>query len=112
MASHTVPAIAAAAHHHLPAATTNLATITMAPDNAAISAAAGLSKPKFIFSPPEKQNELFSVLQGPSFKQHWMSPRVYLRKNPLTLSSDLRLIPILSALSLIGTAHPPGEMIQ
>ena len=56
MASHTVPAVAAAAHHHLPAATTNLATITMAPENAAISAAAGLSKPKFIFWPPKKQN--------------------------------------------------------
>lgn len=62
MASHTVPAIAAAAHHHLPAATTNLATITMAPDNVAISAAAGLSKPKFIFR-LQKAKLPFSVLQ-------------------------------------------------
>lgn len=61
MASHTVPAIAAAAHHHLPAATTNLATITMAPDNA-ISAAAGLSKPKFIFA-FQKNKIALSVLQ-------------------------------------------------
>ena len=108
MASHIVPAIAAEASHHLPAATTNLA---MVPDNAAISAAAGLSKPKFIFWPPEKQNCSFQCYRNfpqatwdeswSIFEEESPYPEQWLEVNSKHLYSFL-----------IGTAYPPGGMIQ
>lgn len=79
-ASHIVHALAAVAnHHHLPDATTNFATITVAPDNASISAAAGLSKPWFIVCPPKGKIALLGF-KVPSFKKHGKSATGHVRK--------------------------------
>ena len=51
------------------------------------------------FSGLQKSKIALSNVTGTSLKQHGMSPGVYLRKNPPTLSSDLRLIPSISTLS-------------
>lgn len=68
-ASHTVHAFAAiASHHHLPDATTSCATITVAPDSADISAAAGLSKSWFIIGPPKDKIALLDFVV-PAFKK-------------------------------------------
>lgn len=108
MSSHIMHAIpTAASHRQLPAATTNSATITMAPDDAAT----GLSKPRFIFRPPKSKIALLSFM-GPSFEEHGTRTRGHLRKNPPDPEQSLEVNSKHLHSFLTWTACPPGEMIQ
>ena len=112
MSSHIAHAITtAASHRQLPAATTNSATITMAPDDVAISAAAGLSKPRFILRPPKSKIALLSFM-GPSFEEHGTRTRGHLRKNPPDPEQCLEVNSKRLQSFLTWTTYPPGEIIQ
>lgn len=81
-ASHIVHAFASAAHsHHLPPATTNFATITVAPAMPPSLPLQGCQKSEFIFWPPKGKIALLGIMV-PSFKKHGASPRRHLRKIP------------------------------